>query len=129
MEQDSSPSILGFVTLTIKTVSRESLPAKGLPRGEYAVALIGQLATDKAWQGKGIGMRLLYFTLAKARQAAESFGLIGVALDLLHDIDESADEQQRRRDYYLKRGFQPLLDDTNRLYLPMSAVRKMDLTE
>ena len=127
VEDEGSPVILGFVTLTMKTVSRESLPAKGLPRGEYGVALIGQLATDKARQGLGIGTRLLYFALSKARLAAEDFGLVGVALDLLHEPDESAAEQQKRRDYYARRGFQPLLDDGNRLYLPMSVVRKMNL--
>ncbi len=129
VEDEGSPVILGFVTLTMKTISREALPAKGLPRGEYGVALIGQLATDKAWQGQGIGTRLLYFALSKAQQAAEDFGLIGVALDLLHEPNESEAESQGRRDYYGKRGFQPLLEDENRLYLPMSVVRKMNLAK
>lgn len=127
VEDESSPLILGFVTLTIKTISREALLAKGLPRGEYGVALIGQLATDKAWQGQGIGIRLLYFALSKARLAAEDFGLVGVALDLLREPGESEVEQQKRRDYYMKCGFQPLLDDGSRLYLPMSVIRKMNL--
>ena len=127
VEDDNSPRVLGFVTLTIKTVSRESLPAKGLPRGEYGVALVGQLATDKAWQGQGIATRLLYFALSKARLAADDFGLIGVALDLLHEPGESELERQRRRDCYMKRGFQPLIDNISRLYLPMSVVRKMNL--
>ena len=129
VETEQSPRILGYVTLTIKTVGRDALPAKGLPRGEFAVALIGQLATDKAWQGQGIGTRLLYFTLTKAQQVAADFGLTGVALDLLHEPEESESEQRKRRDYYLSRGFQPLLDDTNRLYLPMRVVRKMNLPE
>jgi len=129
VQDEDSPQVLGFVTLTMKTVSREALSMKGLPQGDYAVALIGQLATDKAWQGKGIGTRLLYFALSKARLAAEDFGLIGVALDLLHEPEEAQSERQKRREYYLKRGFQPLLDDAARLYLPMSVVRKMNLTE
>ena len=128
VEGEESPVILGFVTLTIKTIHRESLPTKGLPRGECGVALIGQLATDKARQGQGIGTRLLYFALSKAQQAAEDFGLIGVALDLLHEPEESEAEQQSRRDYYAKRGFQPLLNAETRLYLPMSVVRQMNLS-
>jgi len=36
VEEEGSARILGFVTLTIKTVSRESLPAKGLPSRHMA---------------------------------------------------------------------------------------------
>lgn len=125
VEEEGDPHILGYITLTIKTVVRELLSTKGLPRGTYGVALIGKLATDKNHQGRGIGTRLLYFTLYKAQRVAEDFGLIGVALDLLQE--EDSEKSQARRDYYLKRGFQPLLDDENRLYLPMSVIRKMNL--
>ncbi len=127
--EEGSPRILGYVTLTMKPVSREALPpAKGLPHGEYVVAFIGQLATDKAWQGQGIGKKLLYFALYKAQEVSEAFDLIGVALDLLSAEGEDAAETERRRRLYVDRGFKPLLDDENRLYLSMREIRKLGLT-
>ncbi len=126
-EKDGSSRILGFVTLSMKPIQRESVPAKGLPRGDYVVGFIGQLATDSLWQGQGIGKRLLYFALLKAVQVSETFGLIGVALDLLEDEDEEPAETERRRNFYMQRGFKPLADDTNRLYISMKEIRKLGL--
>ena len=62
-EEVGATRILGFVSLSMKPVSRVSLPqAKKLPGGEYTVAFISQLAVDKNFQGSGIGEKLLLFT-------------------------------------------------------------------
>jgi len=128
VEEDASPRVLGFVTLTMKPVGRDSLPtSKGLPHGDYVVAFIAQLATDKAWQGQGIAKRLLYFALARACEVAKTFGLVGVALDLLQNADEAAGDTEKRRRLYMDRGFKPLLDDDTRLYISMKEIRKMGL--
>ena len=128
VENDGESKILGFVTLTIKPINRESLQnAQKLPRGEYAVAFIGQLATDLNCQGKRIGKRLLYFSLYKALEASESFRLIGVALDVHHKEGEDTGVSEKRKRLYMDRGFKPLIDDNQRLYIPMSEVRKMGL--
>lgn len=119
VEEDGSSRILGYVTLAIKTVNREELPNKGLPRGDFGVALLVKLAVDKDYQQHGLGKRLLFFALYKAQQMAETFGLVGVAVDLLNEDV---------RPFYETRGFKPLLDDTPRLYLSMKEIRKMGLT-
>ena len=121
VEEVGSPAILGYVTLALKTVERESLTIKNLPRGEFAVALIAQLAVARGWQSKGIGKRLLYFSFYKAykaREMSETFGLIGVALDLLNED---------KRKYYEARGFKPLVDDRNRLFISMKEIRQLPL--
>lgn len=116
--EEGSSRILGYVTLAIKTVSRESLATKGLPRGEFGVALLARLAVDKDFQRHGLGKRMLYFALFKAQQMAETFGLLGVVVDLLNED---------ARPFYENRGFKPLLDDHHRLYLSMKEIRKLNL--
>lgn len=110
----------------MKPVNREALPnAKKLPGGEYTVAFIGQLATDKEFQGQGIGERLLLFAQFQALQVSDVFGLIGIALDLIHVEEESPTVTERRRRFYTDRQFEPLADDTERLYKSIDAVRRM----
>jgi GNAT superfamily N-acetyltransferase len=126
VESVDTDRILGYVTLSLKPVSRASLPqAKKLPNGEYTVAHIGQLATDIDFQGQGIGERLLLFAQFQALRVSETFGLIGVALDVLHVSGEDPDAAERRRRFYTDRQFEPLADDTERLYKSMESIRRM----
>ncbi len=118
VEEVGSSVILGYVTLALKTVGRDSLEMKHLPRGEFAIALIAQLAVAKEWQSKGIGKRLLFFSLYKAREMSETFGLVGVALDLLNED---------KRAYYEERGFKSLPDNRNRLFISMKEIRRLPL--
>lgn len=118
VEEVGSSIILGYVTLALKTVGRDSLAMKHLPRGEFAVALIAQLAVAKEWQSKGIGKRLLFFSLYKAREMSETFGLVGVALDLLNED---------KRAYYEERGFKSLPDNRNRLFISIKEIRRLPL--
>lgn len=129
VEDDGAARVMGFVTLSMKPVVRDSLPAKGLPRGDYVVAFIGQLATDKGCQRRGIGERLLFFALHNALRVSETFGLIGVALDLLVEEGEDPAETARRRKFYLDRGLTPLADDENRLYISMKDVKRLGISE
>lgn len=126
VEELGAARILGYVSLSMKPVSRASLPnAKKLPGGEYTVAFIGQLATDKEFQGRGIGERLLLFAQFQAVRVSDVFGLIGVALDLIHIEDEDPSVTERRRKFYTDRQFEPLADDTDRLYKSIDAIRRM----
>ena len=126
VEDVGATRILGYVSLSMKPVSRESLPdVRKLPGGEYTVAFIGQLATDKEFQGRKVGERLLTFAQFQALRVSDVFGLIGIALDLIHVEDEEPAVTERRRRFYTDRQFEPLADDTERLYKSIDAVRRM----
>lgn len=128
IEHEGASTILGYITLTIKPILRETLPhSKKLPRGEYTVAFVGQVAVAEEWQGKGIGKTLLYFALSKALDVSEVFGLAGVALDLLREENEDTAVLEKRRKFYTDRGFKALSVDEGRLYISMNEIRKMGL--
>lgn len=127
VEEVGAARILGYVSLSMKPVTRSSLPnSKKLPGGEYTVAFIGQLATDKEFQGRRIGERLLLFAQFQALRVSGVFGLIGVALDLIHVEDEDFSVMERRRKFYMDRQFEPLADDTERRYKSIDAISAMD---
>ncbi len=129
VESDGASRILGYVSLSMKPVSRASLPnSQKLPGGEYTVAFIGQLATDAEFQGRGVGEKLLLFAQFQALRVSSVFGLVGVALDLLHVEDENPLVTGKRRQFYATRQFEPLTDDLNRLYKSMDTIRRMDFT-
>lgn len=127
VEEIGAARILGYVSLSMKPVNRISLPnSKKLPGGEYIVAFISQLAADKEFQGSGIGEKLLLFAQFQALRVSGVFGLVGVALDLLHIEDEAPAITQKRRLFYINRQFEPLRDDTQRLYKSIDAIRRMN---
>lgn len=113
--------ISGYYALSNHRVAHEALPldeAKGLPRIAVPVVLLGRLAVDRTTQGMGLGTFLLIDALRRVQQIAEHVGVRAVEVDA---IDEAA------RAFYLKFGFQSLLDDARHLYLPMAAIRQLKL--
>ncbi|MHB8902528.1 MAG: GNAT family N-acetyltransferase [Thermoguttaceae bacterium] len=115
--------VLGYYALSMHRVIHDVLPAeqaKGLPRLDVPVILLGRLAVDKTVQGRGLGATLLLDALARSAHISRHFGVRAVEVDA---FDESA------KNFYLKYGFSPLLDDPNHLFLPMHVVRKLDLPE
>jgi GNAT superfamily N-acetyltransferase len=113
--------VLGYYAISTHGVRREDLPdeqAKGLPRMDVPVVLLGRLAVDKSAQGCGLGSLLLLDALRRVELLAEEVGIRAVEVDA---IDDTA------RNFYLKFGFMPLLDDLGHLFLPMPAIRKLGL--
>jgi GNAT superfamily N-acetyltransferase len=75
--------IVGFVTVVPGTASSNALRAllPDLPPYPTApVLLLGRMATDKRWQGRGIGRLLLETAYAAARHQA-ALGCVGIATD------------------------------------------------
>jgi GNAT superfamily N-acetyltransferase len=114
--------VLGYYTLSNHRVSFQALPgdeAKGLPRIDIPVMLLGKLAVDRSAQGQGLGALLLVDALRRVVNIAEQVGIRAVEVDAL---DEAA-----RQFYYLKFGFITLRDDPLHLFLPMQVVRRLGL--
>lgn len=113
--------VLGYYALASHRVRFEALPehqAKGLPKIDVPVVLLGRLAVDQSMQGKGLGSFLLIDALRRAMEVSTEVGIRAVEVDAL---------DAQARSFYLKYGFVPLLDDPNHLYLPMHAIRKLRL--
>jgi len=78
------PAVLGFYTLTLGAVERQTLPpaiAKKLPRYPSPVLIIGRLAVDERVRRRRIGERLLVDAQARALRIAEHAGGVGVIVD------------------------------------------------
>ena len=81
---DDGETILGFSTLAMGHVSRESLPAgarKRLPAYPVPVALLGRLAVDVSALGRGLGKMLLFAALRRALDASQNVAAYAVVVD------------------------------------------------
>jgi GNAT superfamily N-acetyltransferase len=113
--------VLGYYAISNHRVSFESLPrdqAKGLPKIDIPVMLLGRLAVDKTVQGEGLGSFLLIDALRRAVRISDQIGIRAVEVNA---IDNSA------RKFYLRYGFVPLRDDSHHLFLPIRVIRKLKL--
>jgi GNAT superfamily N-acetyltransferase len=97
------PLVLGFYTLGLASVKRETLPpevVKRLPKYPIPAILIARLARDHRVKGKGIGEKLLDDA---HRRALSINALAGAVLVIVDAKDVHA------RDFYAKFGYQQLL--------------------
>jgi predicted N-acetyltransferase YhbS len=116
-------TIKGYYTLSNASIPAEITPEsirKKMP-GSYKalpVTLLGRLAVDVKFKGKGLGGILLMDALKRSFSVAgESLGSIGVVVDPL-DEDATA--------FYKKFGF-ILLPDSGKMFLPMADVAQLGL--
>lgn len=117
----SESVVVGYYALSSHRVIYEDLPppaAKGLPRVDVPVVLLGRLAVDRSVQGSGLGSFLLIDALRRVTLIADEVGVRAVEVDA---IDETA------RGFYLKYGFRPLRDDRRHLFMPLHEIRKLKL--
>jgi GNAT superfamily N-acetyltransferase len=105
--------IVAYYSLVCAAISQKLLPAKvakGLGKYDIPVMLLARLAVDHREQGKGLGKALLKDAILRTMQAVE---IAGLKLLLVHAKDEAA------TDFYRKHGFEPVLDDPLKLFLPV----------
>lgn len=96
--------IAGYVSLVSGQIEREFLP-KNRQRNKpdpVPIVLLGQLAVDLRYQGRGCGSGLLRHALFVSLEASASVGAVGV---LTHPLDAAA------REFYTRYGFESLIGD------------------
>lgn len=108
-----SKAVVAYYSLVYAAIDQKLLPAKlvkGLGKYDIPVMLLARLAVDYREHGKGLGRALLKDAVLRTMQAAE---IAGLKLLLVHAKDEAA------ADFYRKHGFEPVVDDPLKLFLPV----------
>ena len=109
-------AIVGYVSLCTGQIQRGFLP-KARQRNQpdpLPIILLGQLAIDRQYQGRGYARSLLWFALTTALRLSKEVGCFGV---LTHSLDDGL------RRFYQRFGFEELPGDPHR----GMAVRMIDL--
>lgn len=114
---EPSPEIIGYYTLSQFQIARQNLPATllaGLPSySGIPATMLGRLAVEKSYRGRGIGSALLFDALARAAAFSSQVSSWCVVVD---PIDGDAMR------FYAQAGFQAL-SGTERMFMPMGDIR------
>lgn len=109
--------LAGYLAMSAAQIERAYLPRpqqRNRP-DPVPVVLLGQLAVDKAFHGRGYAADLLRFGLMTALRVSESVGSMGV---ITHPLDDGV------RGFYARWGFQELPFDPRRaMIIRMSDLR------
>jgi predicted N-acetyltransferase YhbS len=108
--------VVGYYGLAPTAVVPNVLPRSirtGQPPDPVPCLLLGQLATDIGWAGRGIGTGLLKHALVRCVAAAK---LVGGRALMVSAVDDEAAAFWRRR------GFVPSKDDPLILFRPIAAI-------
>ena len=114
--------IAGYYTVCADTIPIDDLPpelVKKLRLPHYRTipaTLIGRLARDRAYKGRGLGELLLASALKLAWEARQRVASWAVTV-------EAKDERAQR--FYLDFGFIAFEDTPRRLYLPMRTIEQL----
>ena len=120
-DEDDPSRVIGYYTLSNFSIQLSNIPAelsKQIPKyPEVPATLLGRLAVDTEYRGKGLGEFLLLDALRRALEYSETTsGSVAVVVDAK---DEEA------RGFYLKYGFIQLTSDPNRILILMGTVKKL----
>ena len=99
-------------TAVVATVLPRSIRT-GQPPDPVACLLLGQLATDIGWAGRGIGTGLVRHALERCVSAA---GLVGGRALMVNAVDDEAAA------FWQRRGFVPSRDDPLVLFRSIAAI-------
>jgi len=110
--------VIGFYSLAAGSVLREAATnrvRRNMP-DPVPVALLGRLAIDRQWQGRGLGAALLRDALLRVVGAAET---IGVRALLVHAISDGA------KVFYEHWGFRASATDPMTLMITIEEAKRM----
>ncbi|MDE0523128.1 MAG: GNAT family N-acetyltransferase [Boseongicola sp.] len=114
--------VAGFYSLAASSVERRRLSSRigrNMP-DPVPVILLGQLAVDEAWRGRGLGSDLL---IDAARRTLAASGVVGARAVVVQAIDD------RARVFYERFGFRPFSErEPLMLVLRMSEIAGLLVT-
>jgi GNAT superfamily N-acetyltransferase len=87
---DEPDRVVGYFSISTAVTQRAALPSAKLRRGmpeQVPLLLVGRLAVDAPWRGRGVGSALLVDALRRCLAASEIAGARGV---VAHAIDDDA---------------------------------------
>lgn len=117
--------LIGFYAVNAHAIDYTELPdrfARNRPaHGGIPAAYISMIGVDSRFQGQGHGGDLLVDCLARLVSAADALGIAVVMLDVLDCGDP--ERVAKRLTLSTSYGFEPLLSNGLRLFLPMATVR------
>ena len=111
--------VVGYFSIAAAVEQRSALPSAKLRRGmpeQVPLLLIGRLAVEASWRGRGLGSALLGDALKRCLAASQIAGVRGV---VAHAIDEAA------VGFYERHGFirSPLGERV--MLMPIETVRSL----
>lgn len=109
--------VIGYYCISAGSLERESLPSKvkkhGLPN-PIPVSIIGRLARDLTYKGKGLGSDLLADAIKRILSASETIGVRGILVHAL-DVDSIP--------FYTGNGFLSCPIGERTFFLPIEMAR------
>ncbi len=118
-QSSGKATIAAYYTLAAATVTREEIPAKqSLPAYPLPVVMLGRLAVDNRYKGKGLGAKTLIYALRQAASLSEA-GLPAYGL-ILDVIDDQAVAFYQHFDM-----FEPFSENPMRLFVSMKTLTQI----
>jgi GNAT superfamily N-acetyltransferase len=113
--------IAGYYSLSAAEFNKAELPptaAKRLPHYPVPAAVLGRLAVDQSYQGRGLGETLLMDAIRRTLRASEAMAVHAIVVDAKHE---------RARAFYERYGFRSFATMPRRLFLPLETFEKLQL--
>lgn len=121
MAGDVPTAVAGYYSLSAAGFARVDLPevqAKKLPHYPVPAAILGRLAVDRGYQGRGLGETLLLDAVERVLRASSSVAMYAILVDALSDAAAR---------FYLRFGFVAFASNPRRLVLPLDTFLKAGL--
>ena len=120
MVSDKPSDIAGYYTLSSLSIELRAVPSDKVrrlpPYPSVPAVLIGRLAIDQQYQGRGLGGILLMDALHRVLGQSKEIAAWAVIVDAMDAL---------AADFYGHYGFRPLSDQPDRLFLPIATVEQI----
>lgn len=120
LSEKKSNNIQGYYTLSNNSIPLSSFPQKiqnKLPKSYTSIptTLLGRLAIDKKYQGKGIGKILLIDALKRSYEISREIGSFAIVVD---PIDEGAERFYKKYDFIK-------LPDSEKMFIATKTLKEL----